>query len=100
MCRGEQAVHVLPEPEDGGAAALGPVAADSLEHPDAVMERVRKDVDLRRVPVDEFPVQPDLLCLGDHGRPPAGIDVLFLQRYGKTVNPEDTLPAGDREPDR
>src|SRR4030065_813177 len=78
---------MLLEPEEGGAAVLGPVAADPLEGTDAVMQRVRKDMDLRGVPVDEFPVQPDLLCLGDHGSPPEGLDVLFLQRCSETVNP-------------
>ena len=42
----EQAIDVLAEPEDG-ALAVGPlVGADALEGADAVVQRVRQDVDV------------------------------------------------------
>jgi hypothetical protein len=54
----EQAVHVGLVAEDGGPD-LGVVAADALEDAGAVVQAVREYVDLRVLPGDELPVQPD-----------------------------------------
>ena len=45
------------------------VAADALEDAEAVVQRVRQDVDLGLVPGDELAVHPDLLDLVDHRAP-------------------------------
>src|SRR5207302_2260088 len=58
----EEAGDVVGEPEHGRAARCR-VGADALEHAAAVVQRVRQDVDLGVVPVDELAVHPDLLDL-------------------------------------
>ena len=59
---GEHAVDVVREPEHG-CAARRRIGADALEHAAAVVQRVREDVDLGVVPVDELAIHPDLLDL-------------------------------------
>ena len=49
-----------------GLAVRALVRADALERAEAVVQRVREDVDLGVVPVDELAVDPDLLHLVDH----------------------------------
>src|ERR1044072_6706613 len=58
--RVEEALHVLAQAEDGGAAPRL-VAAYALEDGRAVVEDVRHDGDARVVPRDELAVVPDLL---------------------------------------
>ena len=57
-----EALEVVVQPEDGGAA-LGVVAADALEDAGAVVQAVRADVDPGVRPVHELAVHPDLLGL-------------------------------------
>ena len=43
-------VYMLGQAEDGGAAVLAGVAADSLKYADAVMQRMGEDMHLSLVP--------------------------------------------------
>ena len=55
----EEPTDVLAVAEDV-AAAIGPlVAADALEHAEAVVERVGHDVDVGLVPGDQGAIHPD-----------------------------------------
>src|SRR5205807_2193482 len=60
--RVDEALHVLTEAENRGAL-FRVVATDALEYGGAVTHDVRKDMKLGVVPVDEFSVVPDFLCL-------------------------------------
>ena len=55
-------------PEDR-RTVLGVVATDPLEDAGPVVEAVRQDVDLRVLPGDELPVQPDEVRLVHVRRP-------------------------------
>ena len=57
---------MLLEPKDRGAV-LALVASDSLEHREAVVERVSEDVDASIRPVDELTVHPDFRAWFEHG---------------------------------
>src|SRR5262249_14382904 len=59
--------NVLPRPEDRRTRG-GRVATDTLKYRAAVAGHVRKDVDLRVVPIDEPPIVPDLVGGFDHER--------------------------------
>ena len=64
-----ESVHVFAQAEDRRPAIVAFVAADALEDGEPVVQRVREHVDLRLVPGDEPPVEPD--PLGLLHRPPA-----------------------------
>ena len=65
VSRIEQAVVVLGQPEDGGAAVLTGVAANSLEHADAVVQSMGEDMYLGLVPGHQRAVHPNLTVV--HG---------------------------------
>ncbi len=54
----EKALHVLREPEDGGAGGLA-IAADAFKHARAVMNHVAHDVYIRLFPGNEVTIAPD-----------------------------------------
>src|ERR1043165_8497034 len=58
--RVEEALHVLAQAEDGGAAPRL-VAAYALEDRRAVVQDVRHHVHARVVPIDELALVPDLM---------------------------------------
>ena len=68
MRRAEQSIDVLAQTEDRRAPVALLVAADALEHPEAVVQRVREDVHLRLVPGHQLAVQPDAIGLLHHGQ--------------------------------
>ena len=70
--RGEEPVDVLGEAEDG-RAVRGLVAADPLEDPEPVVQRVGEHVDGRVLPVHELAVHPDLRGLLEHRRSPSAL---------------------------
>src|SRR5262249_37726397 len=61
--RVQQPLHVLAQAEHRPVAVLAAVAADALEHAHAVVQRLGEDVDLRIVPGNQLPVEPDALGL-------------------------------------
>ena len=63
MRRTVEPVDVFAQAEDRRAPVVTGVAADSLEHPETVVQRVSQHVDLRRVPRHEDTVEPDALAL-------------------------------------
>src|SRR5262249_43444158 len=67
LARAPETLQVLTQPEHRWTA-VRPVGPDALEYAGSVVQRVRQDVDLRLVPVDELAVHPDLLGLL-HGTP-------------------------------
>jgi hypothetical protein len=69
----EQALDVLAEAKDGRHPVGALVGPDPLEGAETVVERVREDVDLRVVPIDELSVHPDLGDLLDHTKSPEGV---------------------------
>ena len=62
----EEALDVLLQAEDVALAVGALVGANALEDADAVVERVREEVDVSGVLVDELAVEPDLFELFDH----------------------------------
>src|SRR5262249_24686789 len=56
--------------EDGGHAVGSFVGANSFEGAESVVERVRENVNLRVVPIDELTIHPDLGDLLDHTKSP------------------------------
>jgi hypothetical protein len=66
LCAAHQTLHVLGQAKDGGTVG-GLVAADALEDAGTVVQGVREHMDLRRVPIDERPVHPDLVDLRQCG---------------------------------
>ena len=68
-CGVHEALDVVVESEDGGAA-LGVVRADALEHTGAVVHHMGQDVDLRVVPRDPLPIHPDLVHFGERHHAP------------------------------
>src|SRR5262249_15843125 len=58
----DETLHVFAEAENG-RSLLGFIAADTFENSRAVADNGGKDGNLGIVPVDEFSVVPDFLCL-------------------------------------
>jgi hypothetical protein len=59
----EEPAHVLGQAEHRGAAVVGAVAADALEHAEAVVQRVGQHVHARLVPRNHAAVEPDPLTV-------------------------------------
>ena len=85
--RFEQTTYVGLEMEDGRAIVVGPVAANPLEDAETVVKSVSQNVDRGLRPVDELPVEPDLLTA--HARAGAVAHVPNLRRASPAEEPSD-----------
>src|SRR5262249_32244715 len=59
----EQAIVVFDQSEDGRAAVLAGIAADALEHPDAIVQGMGKDMYLGLLPGHQRAIHPDLAVI-------------------------------------
>src|ERR1019366_455168 len=67
----EQAQHVVPQAEDGGALAIL-IAANSFKHRRAVVDHVGHHVDFGVIPGDQLPVMPHVVtCFDSHSGAPS-----------------------------
>src|SRR5260221_11049884 len=64
----EEPLDVLAQTENRGDSVGALVRANAFEGTETIVKRVREDVHLRVVPVDELTVHPDLRDLLDHAR--------------------------------
>src|SRR5579864_3196718 len=106
-----QPVQVLRQPEDGGDAlpgrrVHGVVAADALEDPGAIMQRMGQDMDRGLLEIDQLAVLPDPADIGKGvgrgQRPPplGGFDaspktVQCPPRSGRAVSQEEEGGSGE-----
>jgi hypothetical protein len=66
MGRIEKTLHMFWQAKNCRAAVLALITAYTLEDPQAIMQRMSKDVDVSVIPVHKTAVKPDFLSLLHH----------------------------------